>query len=325
MDTSRAVVVTQNGDRSVLEVQEREVKAPAAGQVQVEVLAAGINFIDVYKRQGVYPQKTPFVQGQEGAGRVLAVGHGVERFDVGEVVAWCQAQGSQATVANLDASQLVDVPDEVDPVDAAAVLLQGITAHYLSVSTFPIKEGHTALVHAAAGGVGQLLVQMITARGGRVVATAGSEEKLAIARSLGAVAGVNYSTSDDLAEELIAASGGGFDVVYDGVGKATFDVSLDVLHPRGTMVLFGGASGQVPPFDLQRLNSSGSLYITRPSIVHYIADLKEFEWRAREVFDLVAGGVVKVDIGGSYSFDDAAEAYEALESRGSRGKLVLVP
>lgn len=299
--------------------------APGPGQVQIEVAAAGVNFIDVYRRQGVYPTPTPFVQGDEGSGRVVALGEGVTGFEPGDLVAWCQVSGSQSTLVNADAGKLVHVPTGIDPVDAAAAMLQGLTAHYLVTSSYAIEPGDIALVHAAAGGVGQLLTQLITHLGGTVVATAGSDEKLAIARSRGAAHTINYSKTADLAAAVREAVGRGVDVVYDGVGKSTFDASLASIRPRGMYVLFGGASGQVPPFDLQRLNASGSLFITRPTLAHHILDRAEFEQRAAELFDWISSGVLEITIGGQYRFADAADAYEALEGRRSTGKLVLVP
>lgn len=323
--TARAVVVTKPGGGDVLEVQDVQVPPPGPGEVQVEVAAAGVNFVDVYMRQGVYPTPTPFVLGVEGAGTVVAVGEGVTGHGPGERVAWAQASGSMATLTNQPADALVPVLEGVGLVDAAAVMLQGLTAHYLVNSTYAVKQGDVALVHAAAGGVGQLLVQLVTAKGATVVATAGTDEKLEIARALGAAHLVNYATSSDLAGDVRAAAGRGVDVVYDGVGKATFDASLASLRRRGMLVLFGGASGQVPPFDLQRLNAGGSLFVTRPKLLDHIADRSEYEWRARETFEAIASGALQVDIGGRFPLDQAAAAYAALEGRATRGKLVIVP
>lgn len=325
MTTATSVFVTRPGDGSVLAVETHDLPGPGAGEVQIEVAAAGVNFIDVYKREGIYPVPTPFVLGEEGAGRVVAVGDGVTEVAVGDAVAWCQSTGSESTLVNKPVDLLVPVPDGLDLETAAAAMLQGLTAHYLVTSTYAVGPGDVALVHAAAGGVGQLLVQMITAKGATVVATAGSDEKLDIARSLGAQHLVNYSTVDDLAEAVRSAAGGGVDVVYDGVGKSTFDASLASLRPRGTMVLFGGASGQVPPFDLQRLNSGGSLFVTRPTLAHYVAERDEYEWRAEEVLGAVAAGTLKIAIGGRYPLTEAAAAYAALEGRQTTGKLILVP
>jgi NADPH2:quinone reductase len=323
--TARAVIVTKPGDGSVLAVQDIEVAPPGPGEVQVELAAAGVNFIDDYKRQGVYPVSTPFVLGEEGAGTVVALGDGVAGLAVGDRVAWAQAANSMATAVNRVAGGLVSVPDGVDLETAAAAMLQGLTAHYLVNSTYEAKAGDIALVHAAAGGVGQLLVQLLTAKGVTVVATAGTEEKLEIARRLGAAHTINYAKVDDLAAAVRDAAGRGVDVVYDGVGKATFDASLAALRPRGMLVLFGGASGQVPPFDLQRLNSGGSLFVTRPTLGHYVATREELEWRAREILGAIADGSLEVEIGGRYPFDEAAAAYDALEGRRTTGKVILVP
>lgn len=325
MNRATSVFVTEPGDRSVLQVRDHDLPDPADGEVQVQVAAAGVNFIDVYKRQGVYPVPTPFVLGEEGAGTVTAVGPGVTDVAVGDRVAWCQSTGSESTLVNKPAHLLVPVPDGVELDVAAAAMLQGLTAHYLVTSTYAVGPGDIALVHAAAGGVGQLLVQMVTARGGTVVATAGSDEKLEIAQALGAQHLVNYGAVDDLAGAVRAAAGRGVDVAYDGVGKSTFDASLASLRPRGMMVLFGGASGQVPPFDIQRLNSSGSLFLTRPTLASYVAEREEYEWRAGEVLGAVADGSLTIDIGGRYPLTEAAAAYEALEGRRTTGKLILVP
>jgi NADPH2:quinone reductase len=325
MTQATSVFVTAPGDRSVLEVRTHDVPDPGPGEVQIEVAACGVNFIDVYRRQGVYPVPTPFVLGEEGAGTVTAVGPGVTGVAVGDRVAWCMSSGSESTVVTKPASAVVPVPDGVELGVAAAAMLQGLTAHYLVNSTYAVKPGDVALVHAAAGGVGQLLVQMITARGATVVATAGTDEKCRIASELGAQHVINYSSTDDLAHDVRSAAGRGVDVAYDGVGKSTFDASLASLRPRGMMVLFGGASGQVPPFDIQRLNSGGSLFLTRPTLGHYMTERSEYEWRAREVLGSIADGSLKLEIGGRYPLSEAAAAYEALEGRRSTGKLILVP
>ncbi len=324
--TARALVVPRTGDSSVLEVREVDVSPPATGQVQVQVAAVGVNFIDVYQRQGVYPLELPFVSCSEGAGTVSAVGDGVTDVAVGDRVAWGQGLGAAATLTNRDAVDLVPVPDGVDLDVAAAAMLQGMTAHYLVNSTYAVGSGTVALVHAAAGGVGQLLVQLVTGKGGVVVATAGSEEKLAIARGLGAQHTINYTEVDDLAGEVRKANGGkGVDVVYDGVGRSTFDASLASLRPRGMMVLFGGASGQVPPFDIQRLNREGSLFLTRPTLGHYVATREELLERGTSVLGDIAAGRLKVEIGGRYPLDRAAAAYDALEGRRTTGKLLIIP
>lgn len=320
---TKALVVTAHGDRDVLAVEAIAPAAPGPGQARVRVAAAGVNFIDVYQRQGIYPIPTPFILGMEGAGEIESVGAGVD-LPVGTRVAWCMTPGSMAELAVLPADKLVPIPEGVGPVVAAGAMLQGMTAHFLVNSTYAVGEGTVALVHAAAGGVGQLLTQLIVAKGGTVIATASTPEKLAIAAARGARHTIDYSQVDDLAAAVREANDGkGVDVVYDGVGKSTFDASLASLRPRGLMVLFGGASGQVPPFDIQRLNTSGSLYLTRPTLGSYLADRAELQWRSHDVLTAVADGSLQIDIGGSYPLEDAAAAYEALENRRTTGKLVL--
>ena len=324
--TAAALVVTTHGGPDVIAVQERELHGPAAAEVLVEVAAAGVNFIDVYQREGVYPTVPPFVLGQEGAGTVTAVGDEVDGFAVGDRVAWPFALGSAGSLVCVPARNLVRVPDAVHLETAAAVMLQGLTAHYLTRSTYPVGPGTTALVHAAAGGVGQLLVQMVKALGGMVIATAGSDEKCSTAAELGADHTINYRTEADLAAAVRAAMGGaGVDVAYDGVGKDTFEASLASLRPRGLLALYGAASGQVPPFDLQRLNAAGSLFVTRPSLPHHIATPAELAWRADDVLAAVADGTLRVAVGGRYPLAEAAAAYADLESRRSQGKLLLIP
>jgi NADPH2:quinone reductase len=324
--TARALVVPRTGDSSVLEVRDVEVSPPGEGEVQVEVAAVGVNFIDVYQRQGVYPLSTPFVSCSEGAGTVTAVGPGVAEVAVGDRVAWGSGLGAGGSVVNRAADSLVPVPDGVELDVAAAAMLQGMTAHYLVNSTYAVGPDTTALVHAAAGGVGQLLVQMVKAKGGRVVATAGSADKLEIARGLGADAVINYREADDLAAQVREANGGqGVDVAYDGVGKATFDASLASLRPRGMLVLFGGASGQVPPFDIQRLNAAGSLFLTRPTLGSYTATRAELLERGTSVLGDIAAGRLVVEIGGRYPLAEAATAYDDLEARRTTGKLLLIP
>ena len=329
MTTTSALVVTRHGGPEVLAVEEREVAPPGPGEALVEVAAGGVNFIDAYKRQGIYPTDPPYVQGFEAAGTVREVGEGAS-VAVGDRVAWSMTDGLHAGLVLADSTRLVPVPEDVDLETACAATLQGMTAHALVTDCYRVGEGTVALVHAAAGGVGQLLTQMITARGGRVIATAGSPDKLEIARSRGASETIDYSATEDLAGDIAAAAERlgatkGVDVAYDGVGRATFDASLASLRRRGTLVLFGGASGQVPPFDLQRLNSGGSLFVTRPTLAHYIEDREELMARGREVFGDIAAGRLEVSVGGRYSFAEAAEAYRALEGRASTGKLLLVP
>lgn len=324
---TRALVVTRPGDRSVLQVQDIDPTPPAAGEVQVRIAAVGVNFIDVYKRQGVYPLPTPFVIGEEAAGTVEAVGAGVDDISVGDRVAWAGQPASAAELANVAAAQVVPVPDGLDLETAAAAMLQGMTAHYLVNSTWPVQEGQIALVHAAAGGVGQLLVQLITGKGATVVATAGTDEKLQTARELGAAHTINYNefAGDALAERVRKVAGRGVDVAYDGVGKATFDASLKSLRTRGMGVLFGGASGQVEPFDLQRLNQLGSLFVTRPTLASYLLDREELLWRAGDILGQLAEGRLKLEVGAKFALDDAAAAYEALEGRKTTGKVLLIP
>ncbi len=324
--TGPALVVTAHGGTDVLAVEDRPAPEPGAGEVLVEVAAAGVNFLDVYQREGVYPTKPPFVGGNEGAGTVLATGEGVETFHPGDRVAWPNSMGSAARFAALSASGLVLVPDGVDLETAAAVMLQGLTAHYLTTSTYAVQPGDIALVHAAAGGVGQLLVQMVRARGGSVIATAGGPDKCDTARGLGADHVIDYRAVDDLAGEVRRLTDGrGVDVAYDGVGKDTFDASLSSLRHRGTLALFGAASGQVPPFDIQRLNSGGSLFLTRPTLAHHIATREELVWRAGELLGAVADGSLQVAVGGRYPLTEAAAAFADLEGRRTQGKLLLIP
>jgi NADPH2:quinone reductase len=323
--TGRAVIVPQTGGVDVLTVEDRPRPTPGPGEVVVEVAASGVNFIDVYRREGRYPMPLPFVLGSECAGAVVAVGEGVEDFGEGDVVATSDAVGSHARYALVPAAKAVPVPAGLDPALAAAGMLQGMTGHYLVNSTYPVREGETALVHAAAGGVGQLLVQLIKAKGARVIATVGSERKVEIARQVGADDVVRYDEVDDLASRVRELAGGGVHVVYDGVGQSTFDASLASLRRRGMLVLYGAASGPVPPFDLQRLNSGGSLFVTRPTLAHYTADREELLWRASEVLSAVADGSLRIDIGGRYPLDDVQQAYRDLEGRASTGKLLIVP
>ncbi len=329
MTSARALRVPQHGGTNVLRVDSIEVPAPGAGEVRVRVEASGVNFIDVYQRLGIYPIPTPFTLGFEGAGVVESVGSGVE-LEPGIRVAWAMRPGSAAELVVLPATAVVKVPNGVTGVQAAAAMLQGMTAHFLVNSTYAVQPGDTVLVHAAAGGVGQWLVQLCARKDATVIATAGSPEKLALARELGAAHTIDYSqfTGDRSTDELAAAvreatRGVGVHVAYDGVGMATFDASLAALRRRGMLVLFGGASGQVPLFDLQRLNAAGSIYVTRPSLAHYVAERDELLWRAREVFAALRDGAVRMQIGGQWPLEEAAAAYEMLESRRSTGKLVL--
>jgi NADPH2:quinone reductase len=319
----RAIVVTELGGPEVLVAAEHPDPEPGPGEVVVEAAAAGVNFIDIYRRSGVYHQPLPYVPGHEGAGVVVAVGEGVTDLAVGDRVAWHDAPGSYAERVAVDAAMVVPVPDGTDLMAAAAVMLQGMTAHYLCRSTFAVKEGTVAVVHAAAGGVGLLLTQMIKTLGGTVIATTSSAAKAALAEQAGADYVVGY---DEFGVTVARVTDGrGADVVYDGVGKATFDASLAALRPRGLMALFGGSSGQVPPFDPQRLNSGGSLFLTRPTLAHYTQDRDELLWRATDVLDAVARGELNVRIGVEYSLAHAPQAHEDLAARRTTGKLLLVP
>jgi NADPH:quinone reductase len=326
--TVPALVVPRNGGSDVLTVQDREIAAPGPGQVRVTVAAAGINFIDIYQREGVYPVPTPFVVGGEGAGTVEALGDGVD-LAVGDRVAWANGPGSAAGAVVVDAARVVRVPDGVDLEVAGAVMLQGITAHYLVNSTYAVQPGDLVLAHAVAGGVGQLLVQLVKAKGATLIGTAGSAEKAALGLGLGADHVIDYSELSDLGElpgKVKELTGGqGVHVVYDGVGESTFDASLATLRRRGMMVLYGGASGQVPPFDIQRLNRGGSLFLTRPTMGDYIATREELEWRTSEILGAVADGSLKVDVGGRYPITEARAAYDALAGRQTTGKLLLIP
>ena len=322
----RAVIVEQPGGPEALTLVDRPSPEPGPGQVVVEVAAAGVNFIDVYHRSGAYPLPTPFVVGSEGAGTVRTVGPDVSGVSEGDRVAWAMSPGTGYTdEAVVAADRLVRVPAEVDLETAAAVMLQGLTAHYLSRTTFEAAPGHTALVTAAAGGVGLLLTQLLARAGARVVGTVGTPAKADLAREAGAHDVVLYR-DEDLVERVREITGGdGVHVVYDGVGKDTFDAGLELLRPRGTMVLFGAASGPVPPVDPQVLNQQGSLFLTRPSLAHYVADRAELTSRADDLLHLVAAGELDVRISARYPLAEARQAHEDLEAGGTTGKLLLVP
>jgi NADPH2:quinone reductase len=321
----KAVVVTKTGGPEVLEYKDVPKPELKPNQALVEIKAAGLNFIDVYFREGRYPTPLPFVVGQEAAGVISEIGAEVTDVKVGDRVAYSGLQGSYAEFAAVNADRLVNIPDGVSFEQAAALMLQGMTAHYLVKSTYPLKAGETLLVHAAAGGVGQLLVQMAKMIGAEVIATAGTEEKIQIAKQAGADHVILYTKEDFEAETKRITGGKGVHVVYDGVGKSTFEAGLRCLRPRGYMVLFGGASGAVPPFDLIKLSQMGSLFITRPTLGHYIATREELEWRANDVLGWVASGKLKVSIGQTYKFSDATQAHRNLEARKTTGKSLLLP
>jgi NADPH2:quinone reductase len=319
----RAVVVTESGGHDVLEVHDVPTPGAGPGQLLVDVEAAGVNYRDVYEREGRYGGEPPFVAGVEGAGTVAAVGEGVVGVGVGDRVAWTSAQGSYAEQVVVDAARAIPVPEAVTSELAAAVLLQGITANYLADGAYGVQPGDDVLVHAVAGGVGSLLAQVVKERGARVIATASSEEKRQRGLEVGADVVLPYEGFAEKAREL--TGGDGVDVVYDGVGQATFDESLTALRPRGTMVLYGAASGPVKPFDPMRLEEHGSLFLTRPSIRHYTAKREELLERAAAVFAAVAAGKLAVHIGGRYPLAEARKAHEDLTGRRTSGKLLLLP
>jgi len=321
----KAIHTTQTGGPEVLNYTDIPVPTPKAGEVLVKVAASGVNFIDIYFREGRYKTDLPFIDGQEGAGTVESTGPGVTGLAPGDRVAWCMILGSYAEYAIVPADRLVPVPAHLDLKVAAAVLLQGMTAHYLVHSTFPLKSGDTALIHAAAGGTGLLLTQMASQAGARVIATVSTEEKAALARDAGAADTILYTQSDFESETRRLTGGRGVDVVYDSVGKTTFQKSLNVLRPRGMMVLFGGASGPVPPFDLIELSTKGSLYLTRPNLRHYILTRDELLARAEDVLKSVDAGTVKVRMEHTYPLSDARQAQLDLADRKTTGKLLLIP
>ena len=322
----RAIIVEQTGGPEALTLVERETPEPGPGEIRVDVAACGVNFIDIYHRSGAYPLPTPFVVGSEGAGVVSGVGEDVDDHQVGDRVAWAMTPGTgYAEQVLLPAEKAVRVPDDLDLEVAAAVMLQGLTAHYLAHSTFPAAPGHTALVTAAAGGVGLLLCQLLHRTGVRVIGTVGSEAKADLARAAGADEAVLYREVPLADEVRRLTDGGGVHVVYDGVGKDTFDAGLSLLRPRGMMVLFGAASGPVPPVDPQVLNREGSLFLTRPTLAHYVADRAELQARTDDLFHAIAKGELEVRVGGRYPLADARRAHEDLEAGGTTGKLILLP
>jgi NADPH2:quinone reductase len=322
----RAVVVTKSGGPEVLVVQDLPTPDPGPGDLRVNVAAAGVNFIDVYYRTGAYQMPTPFIVGSEGAGVVSAVGTGVSDFQEGDHVAWAMVPGAgYAGQVIVPAGRAVPVPAGIDDETAGAVLLQGMTAHYLTRSTYPARPGETALVHAAAGGVGLLLTQVLTSMGVRVLATTSTESKAALALEAGAAEIIRYDR-DDVAAEVSRLTGAqGVDVVYDGVGQATFDGSINSLRPRGMFVLYGAASGKVAPVDPMLLSSKGSLFLTRPTLAHYAAARDELLERSRELFEWVAAGRLSVRVGARYTLDQARQAHEDLESRSTTGKSLIIP
>lgn len=324
-DGMRAVVVAEFGGPAVLQVQDLERPEPGPGQVLVDVVAAGVNYMDVYGRQGTppYAGALPFTPGGEGAGTVAAIGPGVESPAVGDRVAWAGVSGSYAEQVLVPADRAVPVPPGVELQTAAAVLLQGITAHYLSHSTYPIQPGDVAVVHAAAGGVGLLLTQLVKRRGGLVVATTSTPDKAELARQAGADVVTTYDGFVDAVKD--ASGGSGAAVVYDGVGATTFDAGLRCLRLRGMMVLYGAASGPVTAFDTARLAGGGSLYLTRPTMGSYVATREELLGRTGELFGWIAASELDVHVGGTYPLAEAARAHEDLTGRRTTGKLLLLP
>ncbi len=320
----QTIAITATGGPEVLTTSERPDPTVGPGQLLVRVAAAGVNYIDTYYRTGAYPAELPFVPGLEGVGEVLDSGDDVEEFTVGDRVAWCTTFGSYAEQVLVDADGAVAVPDAVPDDQAASALLQGMTAHYLTTSTYPVEQGDTILVHAGAGGVGLLLTQLARNAGATVIATVSTDAKEELARGAGATHVLRYS--DDLAAHVRELTDGdGVAAVYDGVGAATFDASLAALRIRGTLALFGAASGPVPPVDPQRLNSAGSVFLTRPTLAHHIHLRDELLWRAGAVFDAVTTGALSIRIGGRYALAEAAQAHRDLESRATTGSLVLLP
>lgn len=321
----KAIQVKEAGGPDKLQFVDVERPVPAPNQVLVHVRAIGVNFVDVYYREGVYPSPLPLIIGQEGAGTIVEVGRDVEGFRMGDRVAWCMYLGAYAEYAVVPVAHLVHIPPAISFEQAAAILLQGMTAEYLSSSTFPLRKGDTALIHAGAGGVGLLLTQMAVQRGAYVISTVSTEEKAALARSAGAQNVILYSHQDFYAEVMTATGDRGVDVVYDSVGKTTFDLSLRCLRPRGMMVLYGASSGAVPNVDPIQLSLHGSIYFTRPSLTHYTATRAELDARSSTVFERLQNGQLNLHILRTYPLEQAATAHEELQARRTTGKILLVP
>jgi NADPH2:quinone reductase len=322
----QAIVIDEVGGPEALRSRDIPVPQPKAGEALVRLEAIGVNFIDTYFRAGVYPAPhLPLVIGQEGAGTVEAVGDGVESVRRGDRVAYAGVSGAYAEYATVPAASLVAVPAAVSTRDAAALMLQGMTAHYLCNSTFPVQPGQVVLVQAGAGGVGLLLTQLVKAKGATVLTTVSSPEKAALSKSAGADHTIDYTQQDFAAVARELTAGAGVHVVFDSVGKTTWEKSLDALRPRGYFVLFGGSSGQVPPFDLQLLARKGSLFATRPSLVSYIATRDELTWRANELFASLENGTLRLRVEHTYPLAEAERAHRDLESRKTTGKLILLP
>jgi len=321
----KAIHLYEFGEPEKLVYDSAALPTPKAGEVRVKVAAAGVNFVETYQRRGWYPLPLPVIPGAEFAGVVDALGEGVAGLHTGDRVATAAGAGAYAEYAIAPADKLVPVPDGVTLEQAAAVLLQGMTAHYLALSTFPLKEGDTALVHAAAGGVGQLLVQIAKMRGAYVIGTVSTEEKAALAHAAGADEVILYSQSDFGSETRRLTGGKGVDVVYDSVGKTTFQKSLNCLRPRGMLVLYGQSSGPVDPLDPQTLQHKGSLFLTRPTLGHYTLSREELTWRTGDLFNWLAGGKLKMRIDRTFALEQAAAAHAYLEARATKGKVLLAP
>ncbi|MGY0500029.1 quinone oxidoreductase family protein [Nocardia sp. FBN12] len=320
----RAIQVSEHGGPEVLQYVEVADPQAGPGQLLVKTQGVGVNYIDIYFRTGLYPQATPYTPGSEGTGLVVAIGSDVTEFAVGDRVAWASAPGSYAELVAVDEAVAVQVPDGVEPAVAAAALLQGMTAHYLTESVFTPEPGDPVLIHAGAGGVGLLLTQMAVAKGARVITTVSTDAKEKLSREAGATDVLRYG--DDLAARVRDLTDGiGVAAVYDGVGASTFEAGLASLRVRGTLALFGAASGAVPPFDPQRLNPAGSLWLTRPSLGAYTRDRTEFLWRATDVFDWIAAGTLNLRVGATYPLADATQAQRDLAARKTTGSIVLLP
>jgi NADPH:quinone reductase len=321
----KAVRVHKYGGPEVLTLEEIPVPEPKAGEARVKIEAIGVNYIDVYQRTGLYPLQTPFTLGTEGAGIVDAVGPNVTEVKKGERVGYAMIPGSYAEYAIVPAARLVPIPPNIDARTAAALMTQGMTAHYLTHSTYPLKKGETALLHAAAGGVGLLVIQIAKQLGATVIGTVSTEAKAKLAKEMGADHLILYTQSDFLAEVKKLTDGRGANVVYDSVGQTTFDKSLDCLRPRGYLVLFGQSSGPVPPFDPGKLAAKGSLFLSRPSLAHYTLERSELLQRANDIFNWTAAGKLKVRIDKTFPMAEAAESHRQLEGRKTTGKVILLP
>ncbi|HTB96413.1 MAG TPA: quinone oxidoreductase [Terracidiphilus sp.] len=321
----KAIQIQATGGPEVLQIAELDIPEPGPGQVLIRVEAVGVNFIEIYFRKGVYKATLPLIPGSEAAGTVESLGPGVTGFDEGDAVASVSVMGSYAEYALVPADKLIKVPSRLSPEQAAAAMLQGMTAHYLAYSTFELKAGQTALVHAGAGGVGLLLTQIAARIGAKVITTVSTKEKAELSREAGASDVILYTEQDFEAEVKRITGGKGVDVVYDSVGKTTFEKSLNCLRPRGLLALFGASSGPVPPFDLIQLSGKGSLFVTRPTLWHYVATHAELEWRAGKILDWAATGELKLRTEHMYPLADAAQAQIDMEARKTTGKILLEP